>query len=132
MVRTFHILEVSIHDEEDTDQGGQLARGLPVLTRPSFDAFLWKFYDVDPMSNLSWYALYNAVLASGCRASKMTIAGETPSSFKDSEEEAQQYFKNAFSVHTELIYQRTDLTSVQVGLSYLFVLRYILKRIRHY
>jgi hypothetical protein len=44
----------------------------------------------------------------------MSVSIESPSSFQDSEKEAWQYFRNAFSVHTELLYQRTDITAVLV------------------
>jgi hypothetical protein len=88
--------------------------GLPILCRSRFDQGVEIFLKSEPTSNLSWYALYNAVLAIGCRASEMSVSIESPSSFQDSEKEAWQYFRNAFSVHTELLYQRTDIAAVLV------------------
>jgi hypothetical protein len=60
-----------------------------------------------------WYALYNAVLALGCRAIQMTESVESPSSFQDSENVAWQYFQNAFSVHMDLLYHKSNFTAIQ-------------------
>jgi hypothetical protein len=43
----------------------------------------------------------------------MTDSVESPSSFQDSENVAWQYFHNAFSVHTELLYHNSNLTAIQ-------------------
>jgi hypothetical protein len=92
-----------------------LFRGLPVLSRSEVDRFLEKFYASHPTLNCCWYALYNAVLTSGCRALKMAADGESPASFQESQAESLEYFKNALSVHAEMLYQKTDLTAVQVS-----------------
>lgn len=66
------------------------------------------------MSDVPWYALYNAVLALGCRAMQMSESVESPLNFQDSENVAWQYFQNAFSVHTELLYHKSNFTAIQV------------------
>lgn len=44
----------------------------------------------------------------------MTESIENPCSFQDSENVAWQYFYNAFSVHTDLLYHRSNFTAIQV------------------
>jgi hypothetical protein len=44
----------------------------------------------------------------------MSVLIDSPASSQDSEKEAWQYFRNAFSVHTELLYQKTDIVAVLV------------------
>ncbi|KAI9836763.1 MAG: hypothetical protein M1819_000928 [Sarea resinae] len=63
------------------------------------------------IDDISWYALYNAVLAIGCRT---FLAAESTYDFRSAEEEALGYFKNALAVHMELVHSRTSLMSVQV------------------
>ena len=61
--------------------------------------------------SIEWYALRNAVYASGCKIhlSKMN----QPQSFEHAQYEAWKYFENALSVHTELIYMRSGLMAIQ-------------------
>jgi hypothetical protein len=88
---------------------------LPLLYRPEFSKGIDAFLQSDQVSNAPWYALYNAVLALGCRAIQMTESIESPSSFQDSENVAWQYFYNAFGVHTELLYHKDNYIAIEVS-----------------
>ncbi|KAJ5633485.1 fungal-specific transcription factor domain-containing protein [Penicillium lividum] len=83
----------------------------PVLDR---DIFLAQLAAVQagqgPASTYSWQALYNAVLASGCRA---TLSGETAEAFKTSGREAWSYFQNAMSFESRILHGATDLMAIQ-------------------
>ncbi|KAJ6097013.1 hypothetical protein N7486_007759 [Penicillium sp. IBT 16267x] len=92
---------------------GRIDWGLPVLSRSEFDQFLVKFRASPPTLSCSWYTLYNVVLASGCRAIKMAADGESPVSFRESQAESLEYFRNALSVHAQILYEKTDLAAVQ-------------------
>lgn len=86
---------------------------LPLLDPPEFVRGLEEFLQTDQISDISWYALYNAVLALGCRAIQMTESVESPSKFQDSENAAWQYFHNAFGVQSELLYHKNYLIAIQ-------------------
>ncbi|KIW06082.1 uncharacterized protein PV09_03253 [Verruconis gallopava] len=58
-----------------------------------------------------WYALRNAVYASGCKVYLSRLSRSN--SFVKSQEQAWKYFENALSVHTELIYMRSSLMAIQ-------------------
>lgn len=58
--------------------------------------------------NYSWYALRNTVYAFGCRLELAKSA-----SFREAYTKSWQYFENAMTVHTDLIYYKTDLMAVQ-------------------
>jgi hypothetical protein len=62
--------------------------------------------DDDP----AFYALRNAVYALGCRSAASQDHG---SDFTQASAEASQYFDNAFSVYTDLLYTPAGLTAVQ-------------------
>jgi hypothetical protein len=64
---------------------------------------------------MSWYALYNAVLALGCRA---VLSAETPLAFQSSEREAREYLENSIEVEVHLTHKATDVKAVQVWLTY--------------
>lgn len=56
----------------------------------------------------AWYALRNAIYASGCR---LQLAKRR--TFREVYRTAWGYFENALSVHTELLYFRSSLLAVQ-------------------
>jgi hypothetical protein len=45
----------------------------------------------------------------------MAADGESPVSFRESQAESLEYFRNALSVHTQILYEKTDLAAVQVS-----------------
>ncbi|KAH0829252.1 putative fungal specific transcription protein [Fonsecaea pedrosoi] len=63
----------------------------------------------------AWYALRNVVYAFGCRAS--TYRETVPESWAEAQRKSWQYFENALSVHTELVYFRSNLSAVQALLA---------------
>ncbi|KAH7126494.1 fungal-specific transcription factor domain-containing protein [Dactylonectria estremocensis] len=67
--------------------------------------------DANSTSNKSWYALRNIIYASGCRYSLSEAS--SPTAFTESRAQSWKYFENALSVHTDLLYVHTDLTSIQ-------------------
>lgn len=58
-----------------------------------------------------WYALRNAVYASGCKVHM--VQSSPTNSFESSQNSSWRYFENAMSVHTELIYMRSGLMAIQ-------------------
>jgi hypothetical protein len=84
-----------------------------IVDRASFEARLHEHFldgaklEADP----AWYALRNAIYAYGCRI-ELSKNGHHRS-FAESRGQAWQYFTNALSVHTDLIYTRTDLSAIQ-------------------
>ncbi|KIW27762.1 uncharacterized protein PV07_07470 [Cladophialophora immunda] len=86
-----------------------LESALGIVHRPWFETQLKGYFegavtDTDP----AWYALRNAVYASGCR-----IELSKCSSFQEANQSAWGYFENALSVHTEMLYFRTSIVGVQ-------------------
>ncbi|OAG35327.1 hypothetical protein AYO21_10467 [Fonsecaea monophora] len=57
-----------------------------------------------------WYAVYNMVLAIAVRSH---LRSNSPSLFKQAEDSAARYMKNALSVQQEMLQQRTTLHTVQ-------------------
>jgi hypothetical protein len=84
--------------------------GIPY--RPAFEARLRSQFAEDAgfEDDVSWFALRNAVYASGCRIVLSKLASVT---FSEAQAQAWSYFENALSVHTELLYTPTGLTAVQ-------------------
>ncbi|KAJ6084236.1 fungal-specific transcription factor domain-containing protein [Penicillium sp. IBT 16267x] len=83
----------------------------PVLDRDVFLAQLAAVRAGQPLaSKCSWQALYNAVLASGCRA---TLSEETAEAFQTSGREAWSYFQKALSFETRILHGATDLMAIQ-------------------
>lgn len=83
----------------------------PVLDRDTFLTQLSAAQAGRPLaSTCSWQALYNAVLASGCRA---TLSQETAEAFKTSGREAWGYFQNALSFESRILHGATDLMAIQ-------------------
>ena len=59
----------------------------------------------------AWYALRNIIYAYGCRIEISKTSHRQK--IAESQTKAWAYFENALSVHTELIYTRTDMSAVQ-------------------
>lgn len=74
----------------------------------------------DDDDDSAWYAIRNTIYASGCR-----IELSRTKSFREATQTSWRYFENAMSVHTNLIYFKTSLISVQAVL--LMVRKYQLK-----
>jgi len=91
-----------------------------VVHRPAFEARLKAHFEHAPSAkdDPGWYALRNTIYAAGCRIS--LSEGASPKSFTKARAQAWRYFENALSVHTDLIYSRSDLTAVQALLSMAF------------
>lgn len=86
-----------------------LDAALGAVHRPWFEAQLKAHFsgainDTDP----AWYALRNAVYASGCR-----IDASKYKSCQEANQLAWGWFENALSVHTEILYFRTSIVGVQ-------------------
>ncbi|KAH7013830.1 fungal-specific transcription factor domain-containing protein [Ilyonectria destructans] len=84
-----------------------------ITDRREFENRLSAHFKGDPnsTSNKSWYALRNIIYASGCRFSLSEASSRT--AFTESRTQSWKYFENALSVHTDLLYVNTDLTSIQ-------------------
>lgn len=85
-----------------------------IVSRPVFEARLRTHFENHPGtlldSDSSWYALRNAIYAAGCRTA---MARENPGPFCVGQGYGWQYFQNALSVHTELLFCRTNFMAVQ-------------------
>jgi hypothetical protein len=62
-------------------------------------------------SDPGWYALRNTVYAIGSRLA--LISEPLPASYLAARDTSWGYFENALSVHTELLYVRSDSTAVE-------------------
>ncbi|CAG9988756.1 unnamed protein product [Clonostachys byssicola] len=84
-----------------------------IIHRDDFEKRLRDHFQMNPdsRSDASWYALRNTIYASGCRV--FLCADSGPESFSRSRAQSWKYFENALSVHTELLYVSTDITSIQ-------------------
>jgi hypothetical protein len=82
----------------------------PILDRKQFVRRATGYLASPQNTNPSWYALFNAILASGCRAA---LANESPEDFSRSGSIAWGFFKNALAMETNLIHKSTDLIAVQ-------------------
>ncbi|KAH7077568.1 fungal-specific transcription factor domain-containing protein [Paraphoma chrysanthemicola] len=83
-----------------------------VINRAQFEIRLNDFFtNGHKNDDAEWYALRNAVYASGC---KVYFAQKAQAdSFDLSQTESWKYFENALSVHTELVYMRSGLMAIQ-------------------
>jgi hypothetical protein len=104
-VPRFSLLDTWFHD------GNEPCSALPIVNRATFDAAFEKMSNGESIEDPAWSALYNAILAVGCR---VTLSADSPSTFRHSEQEGWGYFVNALNAQTELLYIRTGLMSVQV------------------
>lgn len=101
-------LYAQIYFEEDLDSF------CGVISQATFEAQLRAHFrrrrSTADEEDFEWYALRNAVYASGCRALGVT-QGHSPQTEMCSK--SWRYFENALSVHTDLLYSRTSLMAVQ-------------------
>lgn len=83
------------------------------MDRPAFESRLRSYLEQKTTSpdDPAWYALRHTVYASGCRITLSKLSSSTP--FAEAQERAWQFFENALSVHTELLYCTTGLLAVQ-------------------
>ena len=86
-----------------------------VVHRPEFEHHLRGYFnnrysDIDP----AWYAVRNAVYASGCR---LYHSANQEASFSRIQEEAWGYFSNALSVHSDLLLRSPSLRAVRALLA---------------
>lgn len=88
-----------------------LVRIWPVLVRSRFEENCERFWEDPHNATIPWYALYTIILALGCRAQK---SAGSPLSFQQSEAEAWNLFEIFLSLHTELLYCKTTIYTVQV------------------
>jgi Fungal specific transcription factor domain/Fungal Zn(2)-Cys(6) binuclear cluster domain len=82
----------------------------PVLDRTKFESRTREYLSSTSIVDTAWYALLNAVLASGCRAA---LSAETADAFRDSGREGWAYFQNALAVEAELVHKATSLAATQ-------------------
>lgn len=81
-----------------------------LVERSDFEARLQKHLSGSIIDDPAWYALRQTVYASGCR---ICLAKDASYSFSDVQNEAWSYFRNAMSVHTELLFTFTELLAVR-------------------
>jgi hypothetical protein len=83
-----------------------------IICRPSFEARLRAHFKQGAISTAdhdpAWYALRNIVYATGCRS---LLSKQHSGGFHATQ--SWQFFQNALTVHTELLYSRTGLMAVQ-------------------
>ena len=60
--------------------------------------------------DVSWFALRNAVFASGCR---IVMSKDPTTTFAEAQAQAWRYLENSLSVHTDLLYTPTGLSAVE-------------------
>lgn len=82
-----------------------------VVNAHSYEARLRNHYDNTAKDDPAWYALRNTIFATGCRIEMSEE--DSPSSFSEACSRAWQYFENALSVHTDLVYSQTNIMAVQ-------------------
>ncbi|KIW30212.1 uncharacterized protein PV07_05971 [Cladophialophora immunda] len=85
-----------------------------IVDRTSFETQLRRhFNDPSPVhsEDPAWYALRNTVYAAGCRMLLSEV--EYSSTFAGAQEPSGNFFENALSVLSELLYPREDLEAVQ-------------------
>lgn len=83
--------------------------------RPEFEYYLHCHIEKeDPNEDPAWYALRNAVYASGCR---LYHSMDHAASFITIQEEAWSYFSNALSVHSDLLLRSPSTRAVRALLA---------------
>ncbi|KAH7091354.1 fungal-specific transcription factor domain-containing protein [Paraphoma chrysanthemicola] len=78
------------------------------IDRVDFEERLRKTYAIGGESDAGWYALRNAVFATGCRI--MTFKTCT---WRDAQTQSQGYFENALAVEAELIHGTPGIVGIQ-------------------
>ncbi|KAF9887171.1 hypothetical protein FE257_010425 [Aspergillus nanangensis] len=81
-----------------------------VVYRPEFETDLRRHFEGSQRDDVGRYALRNAVYAVGCRCAAL---GDKTGNFEDVQRRSLQYFHNAFSVYTDVLYMPSGLTAVQ-------------------
>lgn len=82
---------------------------LGIVGRAWFERRLQAFHNSEqPDNDLAWYALRNAVYATGSRVLLARTLG-----FCRAQEDSWPFFENALSVHTQIIYWQTTVIGVQ-------------------
>ncbi|EXJ71827.1 uncharacterized protein A1O5_04328 [Cladophialophora psammophila CBS 110553] len=100
------------------DKGLDSVFGL--VHRPSFEARLRAHFESGDYSegDLAWYALRNTVYATGCR---IVVSGSNShNAFNEARTQSWPYFENALSAHTDLLFSRSDMTTIQAFLAMAF------------
>ncbi|OQU95201.1 Fungal specific transcription factor domain-containing protein [Cladophialophora immunda] len=84
-----------------------------MLLRSTFEARLRQHFrqlHSSQMEDPAWFALRNAVYATGCRC---LLANSSSPTFEQAESEAWQLFRNALAVFGEIIFGHSGLTAIQ-------------------
>lgn len=91
-----------------------------IVHRPAFEARLRTHFMQGALANddPGWYALRNAVYASGCRAEYSKVCHLV--GFEEAQERGWRYFENALSVQAQLLYGQTEITAVQALIAMCF------------
>jgi hypothetical protein len=86
-----------------------------VVSRASFESRLRAYFKNTLISarddDVAWYALRNAIYASGCRSH--LLVGASNAKFRVGIGHGWQFFQNAMAVLTELVYEATSLMTLQ-------------------
>ena len=96
---------------------------LGVVYRPEFEARLHRFFEENHAhdDDVAWYALRNAVYATGCRCAASV---ENQKDFVEVQQESVQYFHNALSVQSDLLYMPSGLMAIQALVTMVSVLTF--------
>lgn len=91
-----------------------------VVDQPKFEDRLRAHFSESSLSHDEpcWYALRNAVYASGSRAEYSKACHSV--GYDEAQERGWRYFENALSVQTDLLYGETDITAMQALLTMAF------------
>ena len=81
-----------------------------VVDREEFESHLRSHLEGNEIDDPAWYALRQCVYATGCR---IVLSKDQSNSFSHNQKEAWSYFRNAISVHTELLFTFTGLMAVR-------------------
>lgn len=83
------------------------------MPRQTFEARLQQHYKQPRVAegDLNWYALRNTVFAIGCRL--VLSPGGLSSNFAAAQKQSWSYFENSLSVHMNLVYTPSDITTIE-------------------
>lgn len=65
----------------------------------------------EPQEDWAWYALRNVIFAFGCRIRQ--YKKESRATWHEAQDKSWQYFENAMSVHTEILYSSSESCGVE-------------------